>query len=104
MPTIDGYEFEDFYSSTDKLRNQSGVYVVICDKPDSYKIVDVGESSEIKDRIENHDRKDCWKDNCKVGTIKFAVHYTPGKTQEQRREIESKIRNSPKRTVLCGEE
>jgi len=37
-------------------------------------LIDVGESSEVKTRVETHDRKECWERNCK-GIIKYAAYY-----------------------------
>ena len=76
---------------------------MVCIEGDKFTVIDVGEAEKVKERIDTHDRKDCWEQNCKSGTIKFGVHYTSNMTDEKRREIEGKIRNSPRRTVLCGE-
>jgi len=94
---INGYSFEGPYSSTYSLRDNSGVYVIICNN----NLIDVGESASLKSRIENHDRKDCWKRNCS-GSISFAVYYTPHLQQSGRMEIEREIRRNH-RNIPCGE-
>ena len=104
MQKIEGYEFEGWYSSTDELKSQSGVYVVISMGSERFKILDVGESSDVKDRIETHDKKGCWEKHSDSGKIQFGVLYTPDMDRDNREKIEAKIRNSPKRTVLCGKE
>ena len=93
MMAIDiiGHEFEGPYTSTDKLQDRSGVYVVLCKRGDKWTIIDVGESAEVKTRIENHDRSDCWVKNCS-SNLAVAVLYTPNKKQSGRKEIEGKIR------------
>jgi hypothetical protein len=57
-----------------------------------YFLVDVGESAEVKSRIENHDRKDCWPKYC-TGTLTASVLYTPNLHQAGRRKIEQAIRD-----------
>lgn len=37
-------------------------------------LVDVGESSQIRTRVENHDRKECWKQHY-LGVLKYTVSY-----------------------------
>lgn len=89
---ISKYEFEGPYSSTTSLQNRAGVYVIIDDKGNGMSLVDVGESSDVKSRVENHDRKGCWDRNS-IGTLKVAVLYTPGLDQSGRMAIEEEVRN-----------
>ena len=99
--TIGKYTFEGPYTSTDPLEDKSGVYAIHCKKDDEYYLKDVGESAKVKERVENHDRKDCWEKNC-TGTLTYAVKYTPNLQQEGRKKIEKEIRdqyNPP-----CGKE
>jgi len=104
MVKIDEYEFEGLYASTDGLKNEAGIYIVVCSEGNKFRVIDVGESDEVKNRIGTHERKDCWKRNCSTENIKFGVFYTPNLTEEKRREIEKEIRNSPNRDVPCGKE
>ncbi len=99
--TVAGHEAEGPYSNTSKLENKSGVYLILTrpDKDSKWKLIDVGESKEVRDRIEDHDREDCW-DRKDRGLRGFAVIYTPGKQKEGRMEIEQDIRS--KRSNLCG--
>jgi len=97
---IGSYEFEGPYLSTDKLQNRSGVYAIHCKDSEQYLLIDIGESEDVKERVKNHDRKDCWTKNCK-GTLTVSVLYTPNLKQEGRKEIEQELRddyNPP-----CGE-
>lgn len=103
MVTIEGHEFEGWYSSVDKLKEKEGVYVVVCVEKGKFRIVDVGQSDKVRNRIETHDRKDCWEQNCKSENTRFGVLYTSGLTDDERREIEGKIRaNRP--NMPCGKE
>jgi hypothetical protein len=97
--TLAGYEFSVF-TSTSSLENKGGVYAILdLRSDDRYYPIDVGESAEVKDRVENHDRKPCWNRNIR-GSIRYGVHYTPGKSAEARRKIEAEIRD--KYDPPCG--
>ncbi len=94
------YTFEGPYTSTESLRDSSGVYLVLCNSGEKYHPIDVGESERVRSRVENHDRKPCWSRNCS-STLVVAVLYTPDKDEAGRRRIEQEIRgmyNFP-----CGE-
>lgn len=88
---IGKYKFEGPYSSDDSLDDSSGVYAILCNNSDSYKVIDVGESSEVRTRVKTHDRRNCWERNC-FYTIMYAVYYTPHKKQSGRKKIEQEIR------------
>ncbi len=93
MIDVGGYKFEGPYENTDQLKDRSGIYVILCrnDSSSKYLVIDIGESSQVKTRVENHDRLGCWKDNCK-GKLYVAVLYTPHKQQSGRKEIEQELR------------
>lgn len=97
--TVGKFTFNGPYISTDNLEDMSGVYAIHCKKNEKYYLLDVGESAEVKSRVENHDRKDCWKRNCD-GTINYSVLYTLNKQQAGRMEIEEEIRNEY--NPVCG--
>ena len=88
---IGNYTFDGPYPSTDKLEDRSGVYAIFCQKDGKNWLIDVGESANVKTRVETHDRKDCWKRNC-TSTLSVAVYYTPGMQQTGRMAIEQEIR------------
>ena len=95
-----GYDFEGAWSDPNYLESRSGVYVIWCKSGDTWKVLDVGESHDVKERVQNHDRANCWQRNCN-GTLYYSVTYTPHLQQTGRKEIEQKIRqieNPP-----CGE-
>jgi len=94
------YLFEGPYNNTNNLKDHSGVYFITCYVNGKYYPIDVGESKNIKTRIETHDRADCWKKHCS-GTVMVAVYYTPYKQQEGRMEIEQDIRY--KYNFPCGD-
>ena len=89
---IGNYTFEGPFSSTSSLEDRSGVYAILDD--DNRKI-DIGESHEVRTRVENHERKSCWEEN---NYSKYAAYYT---SEANRKRIESELRdqyNPP-----CGE-
>jgi hypothetical protein len=76
---------------SDKIRDKSGVYAIVCNVESEYFLIDVGESAKLHTRIENHDKKDCWikKSN---GQLRIDVHYTPFLKQLVSIHIEQELR------------
>lgn len=93
-----GYHFDGAYTNPNNLQSAAGVYVIWCKTNDSWTILDVGESDDVKDRINNHDRADCWQDNC-PGTIYYSATYISN--PQERSNLEQRIRNEE--DVACGE-
>lgn len=88
---IGDYYFEGPYYAKSSLQDKSGVYAILCEVNDGYNVLDIGESAKVRNRVENHDREDCWETHC-GGTIVYAVYYTPHKEQSGRMEIEQELR------------
>ena len=87
---IGKYGFDGPYANTDSLKAQSGVYAILgrgADQ-DQWKVVDIGESENLRDRVANHDRSDCWK---RQGhrTLAVAGYYCDERT---RMAVESELR------------
>jgi len=83
------YSFNGPFTQLADLAETSGVYLITIIENGIHKVIDVGESNEIRSRITNHDRKDQW------------VHYAGNKTvhastyhcdQPMRLAIESELR------------
>ena len=96
---IGRHSFEGPYSDTDYLQNRSGIYAILDDQSSTTYVVDIGESADVKSRVESHDRKDCWQRNHR-GTLKIAVLYTPNLQQSGRMAIEQELRD--KFQPVCG--
>lgn len=96
---IGNYNFEVPYTSTDDLKNQSGVYVLLGKNSSNqnWSVVDIGESMQVKERVENHDRSDCWKRQG-YSTLAAAVYYC---NEQQRMRIEQELRSQF--NLPCGE-
>ena len=89
--TVGPYTFEGPYGALASFRHQAGVYVVLCATGTQYVVLDVGESSDIRTRLGNHERSGCWSRNCS-GQVVAAVLYTPGLQQAARVSIEQQVR------------
>jgi hypothetical protein len=94
MITLAGYSFEGPFSHTWQLKSQSGVYAILTPSGQGVSVLDVGESGNVRQRIENHDRKSCWSRYANSGNILYAVYYTPGQSEAQRQRIEKAIRDA----------
>lgn len=95
-----GYQFEGAWSDPNNLESRSGVYVIWCKSGDNWNVIDVGESHNVKERVLNHDRSDCWNRNCR-GTLYYSATYTPNQQQAGRMEVEQYIRNQT--NPPCGD-
>ena len=75
---IGDYDFEGPFYLTSSLRHASGVYAILGrdSANDRWNIVDIGESRDVKSRVENHDRKDCWEEQ-NYSTLGYAAYYCP---------------------------
>lgn len=94
---VGGYSFEGPYDNTGSINDESGVYAIHDHRDNEYYIIDVGESKEIKSRVETHERKDCWNEK-KKGSLTVSAIYAD---KENREKIEQKIRS--KLNIPCGE-
>lgn len=88
---IGRYIFEGPFSSINQIREASGVYAVICSNSGKQSVIDIGSSSQLKSRLSNHERRNCWISECRE-ILAFAILYTPNYSEEQRTEIESELR------------
>lgn len=88
---IGNYNFEGPFSHTSALHSLSGVYVILGRSGNSnWNVVDVGESAQVRDRVENHDRRPCWQRHGHA-ELAAAAFYTD---ERQRRLIEQSLRLS----------
>ena len=96
---IGNYNFDGPFTNTSNLKNQSGVYAILgrSASSQSWKVVDIGESATVKDRVESHDRSDCWKRKGH-STLAVAAYYC---NESQRMRIEGELRNQF--NPPCGE-
>ena len=103
---IDSYTAEGPYEDSSQLsfllRSVQGVYVVLTRSAvwQNWNVVDVGEASNVQNRIRTHDRRKDWV-RYNEGVLAIAVIYTPASTDHERWLLEQHLRrlyNPP-----CGE-
>lgn len=60
---LKSYPFDGPFDNTGPLHYQSGVYAILGKRPTDtqYRVLDIGESHSVRERVENHDRALCWK-------------------------------------------
>ena len=93
-----GYQFDGAYNFSWILNAKAGVYIIRCKKENGRKILDVGESANVRERIENHEKKECWEQNCR-GTILYSATYLSD--ENERKKLEVKIRTTE--ILICDE-
>lgn len=100
---LGNYVFAGPYNTTNSLEDRSGIYAILCQREGNNYLIDVGESANVKTRVETHDRKDCWNrmNRERLGNLAVAVYYTTNLEQHGRMAIEQEIRNQY--NVSCGE-
>ena len=89
-----GYSFDGAYTNPDNLEGSAGVYVVWCNSGDRWGVLDVGESTDVRERLATHERSECWESYCQRGTVYYSATYTPGMQQAGRINIEQSIRDA----------
>ena len=60
---IGSYYAEGPFGNENHLQASSGVYVILgrSSAASAWSVVDIGESQNIRDRVSNHDRAQCWR-------------------------------------------
>jgi hypothetical protein len=91
------YSFNGPFTDTEDLDRKSGVYVISTKEGDGkHKVLDVGESDDIRSRIDNHDRKECWSRH-KLNGIYVSAYYCG---ESRRMTVEAEVRSAQKPS--CG--
>lgn len=85
---VGGNSFDGPHPSPDDLADVSGVYTIHDNRNGNYRLIDVGESHEIKSRVSDHERSDCW-DRESTGTLTYSALYVD---EQVRVSIGDKIR------------
>ena len=96
-----GYEFDGSFPDPDDLESLPGVYVIKCRTDGGFYVLDVGQAEDVKDRCRNHERFDCWDDNCGSGIFYYSAHYMPDSSESDRIKVERDIRDQA--NPPCGE-
>jgi len=91
--TIGGYAFDGPHTQTGPVAIGQGIYSILDYRPGAGGpyVLDIGEAGDVRRRLDSHDRKEQWRRNSR-GTLACAVLYTTGWTDQQRRDVESRLR------------
>jgi len=92
---IGGYQFACYRLSEAQFINIAAVYVIIGVKPDKgWDVLDVGQSGELGERMQDHPRREEWFQEWPNGNIWVCILPTPSSryTEQDRTEIEGRIR------------
>lgn len=91
-----GFEFGGPHSVDANFNKIAGIYMITKPVANGHAVVvDVGETSDLSQRIPSHDRRDCWDDN-EGGLLWFLAVAS----RDTRLEIEKMIRDAYPPT--CG--
>lgn len=96
---IGKYTAQGPYDNAAQLSNASGVYVILGRANDNHRwrVVDVGESETLRDRVENHDRAPCWRGQNHAQLTVAAIYCDA----QRRMQIEKALRTEY--TPPCGD-
>jgi hypothetical protein len=96
---IGNYGFDGPFMSTSGLMSRSGVYSILGrhNELELWTLVDIGEAGDVRDRVECHDRKDCWKGRG-YPSLSVAAFYCDERTR-MRIELELRAQYNPP----CGD-
>ncbi|HES59118.1 MAG TPA: hypothetical protein ENO18_01690 [Caldithrix sp.] len=93
---IGGKKFSCVTLSESDFKDIAAVYVILCVAQDrSWSVLDVGQTGEVGDRIDDHDRKECWQRNCPNRNIWVCIYPMPSSqySRQDREKFESYLRN-----------
>ena len=95
-----GYKFDGPYLSPSTLDPKAGIYVIWCNHHDKWRVLDVGQSENVRERCQNHERTDCWEKNCHIENIRYSAHYMRDDSEKFRNQVERDIRSQA--NPRCG--
>ena len=72
----------------DNLEYRPGVYVVCNSRSE---VIDIGQSDQVRARVDRHDREECWIPYTQWAVLHFYVYYDV-LDELQRRNIEGRLR------------
>ena len=88
---IGNYTFDGPYKNATTLKDKSGIYAILFLNGVKINILDIGESSMLKTRIDGHFKDSNLHQQCK-GFLMVAVCYTPKIQQAGRRLIQEELK------------
>jgi len=96
MIKIGNYNFDGPYLlSNFETIDKAAIYAILCKNEISgkYRLIYIGQSGEIETRLDSHNQKNCWKNNCNLSNLYIAIFYTPSSeySKNEREEIEREL-------------
>jgi hypothetical protein len=95
--TIAGLAFQCVKLPDADFKDIAAIYVILCviDKDGHWQVLDVGQTGELGERIDGHDRIKCWGEHCPNGNIWVCFYPMPSSTysKEDRLDVEKKLRS-----------
>ena len=92
------YEFDGPYADINSLKSKPGIYAVMVWKDEDWRLLDMGESQNIVEKLSSHERKEEWSLYSKKKTRAYAGFYE--EDAEKRHEIQEELRS--KARPPCG--
>jgi hypothetical protein len=93
MPiTIGKHVFDGPYKTTKELTKDPGIFAVVVAKGEIGSLIEIGESNNVVECVENHPDRSRWHRFSSGGVLCYAVLYTPILSQAERHSIEQEIR------------
>jgi hypothetical protein len=94
--------FKSFYAINEigRIEDCPGLYSVLCYQNGGHQVIDVGESGNLREELENKRRRQYW-DQDGSGKLAISVYYTFDMQQSDRKRIQEEVRS---RCNLIGNE
>jgi hypothetical protein len=77
--------------------DRAAIYAILCKNEISgkYQVIYIGQSGEFGKRLDRHEKRKCWEENCRIKNLYVAVFYTPTDqySKEERLRIENELIN-----------
>lgn len=89
---IGEHVFDGPYITSKDLLSNAGVFAVIVVSEGKGALIDVSESDNVRECVENHPNRARWSNYTSAGKLCFAALYTPDVSQADRHSIEQGIR------------
>ena len=92
---ISGYLFSCVPLAEASFAEVAAVYVILCvSEGGSWRLLDVGQTGELGERFDSHERKQCWEANCPNHNLWACVHLMPSSqyAKEDRLKLEHSLR------------
>ncbi|MFK7825711.1 MAG: hypothetical protein AB8G05_16280 [Oligoflexales bacterium] len=96
---INEFDFDGPYADHSNLKTKPGIYAVMVWKGNYWRLLDVGESQNVVEKLGNHERQGEWFLYSKNKDRAYAAFYE--EDESKRKEIEGAIRT--KSNPPCGE-